>query len=92
MGKGGADGRAFCAVADVAGVGALAEDEAEGINEDAFSRAGFAGEDVVAGRKRMSLWAMMAIWSMVSCSSMGYPWLSSGAMPQLSLARRRSWK
>ena len=49
VGKGGADGCAFCTVADVADVGALAEDEAEGVNEDAFARAGFAGEDVVAG-------------------------------------------
>ena len=47
--EGGADGGACLAVADAAGVGAFAEDEAEGVDENGFARAGFAGQDVVAG-------------------------------------------
>ncbi len=47
--EGGADGGACLAVADATGVGAFAEDEAEGVDEDGFARAGFASEDVVAG-------------------------------------------
>ena len=47
--EGGTDGGARLAVADAAGIGAFAEDEAEGVDENGFARAGFAGEDVVAG-------------------------------------------
>ena len=49
--EGSADGGAALSVADAAGVGAFAQDEAERVDEDGFARAGFAGQDVVAGAK-----------------------------------------